>query len=228
MVVHVVGERFSLRDKTVDDSTRKALEPNVVMKSGDGFELKVVLSRPAFAYLLQFKANGVAEVLYPSGGDPREAKAQHNIPGEAGVVLQLDDVTGPEVLFLVVSEQPINEAAPEVASLLKEIETMPASSVLPVIIEIQPEVAASVTPAPAPTAVTRATGEPAAKPDSGCAPVALPPSVKATARGCPTAKRPAVKVTARGTNRVRTGKQLIHAVADSGGVLSYAIQIDHQ
>lgn len=231
IVVRVSGEHFRLGGGKVDESTRKELKPNAVLKSGEGYSLKVALSRPAFVYLLQFKPNGSGEILYPAGGDPRGAQEVHRIPGEEDVTLRLDEVTGPEVLFLVVSEQPIAVADPAIAAVMREVGTMPADSILPVTIETQEDAAAAVTEPPAAPSPQKQIEDqkPAPAPKAaGCAAVTVPAGVKVTARGCPGASRQPVTVTARGTVRVRDGAELLHAVADAGGVVSYAIQFEHQ
>src|SRR5262245_50692048 len=54
--IHVLvqGERFAIVDGGIDESSRKRMQQDDVMRSGDAFTLDVTLDRPAYAYVFQF------------------------------------------------------------------------------------------------------------------------------------------------------------------------------
>ncbi|MFO0613501.1 MAG: hypothetical protein U0414_12970 [Polyangiaceae bacterium] len=239
--VRVIGEHHAPGGPAVP------MEQNSVVKSGDEYSLTVELSRPAFVHLVEMHATGGGTILYPVEKDPREAAALHKVPGDPGAVLFFNEDKGPEVLLLVVTERPLAEAAPDLFKTLKEIESSPATAAAKQTFTIElppgedgapvvaPPASASVAPVAStpPTAAPTVPAPPIRAPSTGSSPVGCPPVVVAklemTARGGACASGGAkVKVTAKGSGRRAKSGELIRAVADESGVLTFPIVLDHQ
>lgn len=243
--VHASGTQFALQGGAIDEASRKRLVQSAVIKSGEAFALDVELSRPAYAYLLQFRASGGADLLYPAGGDPTAPQAHHKIPSEPDVVLQLDEVTGPEILYLVVSEHPLSEADAELASLLRVVKELPQGAKLDVSVEVD---AASLASEPAKLAATdtasplssaavppvapttsSAPSPPPSRASAACAPQLTPIGSTLRARGGCSSNSAVTRVRARGVERKKlSSADLVSATTEASGVGAFPIRLEHR
>lgn len=77
---------------------------------GDSVEVEVELSRPAYAYLIAFRADGGEEVLSPDSGDEaplQSARLRYPPPAKRGVNYGLDEGIGLQAFAVVVSSRPL-------------------------------------------------------------------------------------------------------------------------
>lgn len=226
ITVRVSGERFGVKNAQIDKSTIAPLTDHAVMNSGEGYTLTVDLSRPALVYLLHFTPAGKGTIAYPVEGDPRDARAHHVIPGEADVILRLDAEPGPELLYVIVTEKPLAVAAPELAAIVREIETAPPDAVLPITIA-----ADTAAPPPASSATAPAPLVPiaAAPKQTSCGPILMRKDANMRPRGSgECGGRSELKGRPRGQLRQRLGAEIFQATADLDGVVAYPVLIDHR
>jgi hypothetical protein len=227
IAVTVEGQQFAIRASAIVESSRAKLVQHAQVPSGTGLSLTVDLDRPAFVYVLDFHPDGGADLLYPAGGDAAGARNHHDIPSEKDVVLQLDARTGPELLYVIVSETPLATADVELAKLVADVAKLPDGQVFPVAY-----VMAASDPARAPPTRTPAKGgkaSPAKLALSPCAPRAIADHTLLTAKGpCDTAKRATTLLTAKGVHRAKlSSSSLVEEYTNDHGVGAFPIVLDH-
>jgi len=241
--VRVRGTSFKILNGDIDASSRKKMAQDGVMRSGDAFELEVELDKPAHVYLMQFLPDGKATLHHPVD----EAKAllpagRHRVPTERDEVFRLDQTSGGEVIFVIVSKNPLTseerQLVDEVRALRpdghmvvaydfppQEVKAVQAfyDTTAPELSDSAPKPIASV-PAPIPV-------PPVARPSNGCGPR---PMVKEgmKARGDSCTKVPPsgrVGLKARGVERFKPGQQeIVATTTDADGVATFVLRINHQ
>lgn len=227
IAVTVEGQQFAIRGGAIVESSRAKLAQRAQVASGNGLSLTVDLDRPAFVYVLDFRPTGGADLLYPAGNDAAGARNHHDIPSEKNVVLQLDDRTGPELLYVIVSEVPLATADADLAKLVADVAKLPDSQVFPVAYVVAANDPASAAPTRTPAKGSNAS--PAKRALSPCAPRAIADHTLLTAKGaCDTANRPTTLLTAKGVHRTKlSSSSLIEGYTDDHGVGTFPIALDH-
>lgn len=231
ILVRVTGEHHAPGGKPIP------LVQNGVVKSGDEYSLVVELSRPAYVHLAEMHPKGGGTTLYPIEGDPREPLAIHKVPAPADVLFFNDDV-GPEVLLLVVTERPLADAAPELYKTLADIERSPADPTqiftlqAPALLPDDASATASGAPAaPTTSAPPAASSAPVSAvgeiPRKAWCPPLVVAKVEMSARGDCGGKAEA-KITSKGSGRRPRSGELVRAVVDEAGLLTFPIVLDHQ
>lgn len=227
IAVTIEGQQFAIRDGAIVESSRTKLAQHTEVPSGAGLSLTVDLDRPAFVYVLDFRASGGADLLYPTGDDAAGARKHHDIPSEKHVVLQLDDSVGPELLYVIVSAAPLATADADLAKLVADIAKLPDGQVFPVAYPVVANDPASAPPIRAP--VKGAKPALATRAIPPCAPLAIADHTLLTAKGrCDSAKHATILLTAKGVHRTKLASgSLVEARTNDHGVGAFAIALEH-
>jgi len=227
IAVTVEGQQFAILGGAIVESSRVKLAQRARVPSRHGLSLTVDLDRPAFVYVLDFRPTGGADLLYPAGNDEAGARNHHDIPSEKDVVLQLDDSTGPELLYVIVSEAPLAVADVDLAKLVADVGKLPDSQVFPVAYVMATSDPASASPPRTPAKASDASL--AKRAASACAPREIADRTLLTAKGaCATARRPTTLLTAKGVNRTKlSSSSLVERYTNDHGVGAFPIVLDH-
>lgn len=246
----VTGRYFDVKDDKEVAASVQPLAQGSSVKSGQGFGLSIALSRPALAHVVQFTPSGKGYLIYPAGNDPRGPLQMHNVPGEANTVLALDNEIGLEILYVIVTEVPLAQAAPDLAALVQEVETK-AGAAIAVTFEVDasashvlgssaPPAAASPSSATAPSA-SSAAADVATPIKKDPKPVPIPPRecgtrvvvqgdtpLRGRGKNCSVGRDGDTPFRQRGPIRVSSSpRAILEATTDTDGVAAHAIVINH-
>jgi len=202
---------------------QRGVDQGATLKSGDKIALSVSVSRPTYIYILQFFADGSAEVLFPGPGEERPVNGTQRVPGTGW--FQLDDAVGEENVYIVASAELIAKAD---AAVMKTVDTVRTTHKAP------PDVTAGTTlTEPAQREVLEPTQPepPKVDPPKPEKPEAGKPATGAPVRGkaIGSGSRPApgaISLRERGLTRVEAGST-IRATADEGGVAVFRFSFNH-
>lgn len=113
--------QFSIRVEAERSGLRFGLAPGGRLRTGDRLQATVSADRDVFVNVVQYYADGSATLLYPvdESGFLR-AGATLRIPRE-GFWLQLDEATGEEHIYFVVSTRPLGDVDRMVAAAIEEV-----------------------------------------------------------------------------------------------------------
>lgn len=78
-----------------------------VLRSGDKFDFSVRLARPSYLYVLQFYDHGPMRIYPPPGPMTIHPAGVTRVPGNRRTWFELDDNTGRETLYFLISDMPI-------------------------------------------------------------------------------------------------------------------------
>lgn len=214
---------------------QRGVDQGATLKSGDKIALSVSVSRPAYVYVLQFFADGSAEVLFPGPGEERPINGTQRVPGTGW--FQLDNAVGEENVYVVASAEPIAKAD---AAVMKTVDTVRTTHKAP------PDVATGTAlTEPAPRDVPEPTQpdppklDPLAKPDpanpvkpdagepdAGKPTTTGAPPIRGKASGSGRSSPGGISLRERGLTRVQAGST-IRATADDGGVAVFRFSFNH-
>jgi hypothetical protein len=107
---------LSLAFETGEGANRRLLASGDALHSRDRFRLRVGASSVVHLYVLQFFADGTANLLHPEGDD---ARLQPGV--QLDILLELDDSPGEEHLYIVASVLPLEEVDEAVARRIEEV-----------------------------------------------------------------------------------------------------------
>ena len=111
-----------------DRKARRALEIDDRLTSGAFFAYHVRVDRDAYVYVLQFYADGTAQVLFPErGAEQVFAGRETRVPLDPKSWFQLDDAVGTEHLYVIASTQPLETSEPDLAALIGNVRTSPTA-----------------------------------------------------------------------------------------------------
>jgi hypothetical protein len=111
---------------SADRNSRRPLEIDDELRSGDFFAYHVRVDRDAFVYVLQFFADGTAQVLFPDHGAERvQAGRETRLPVDSRAWFQLDEAVGTEHLYVIASTEPLETSEPALARLIGNVRTSP-------------------------------------------------------------------------------------------------------
>lgn len=225
LAVTIEGTSFTIENRAIVESTRTPLHQHAHVPSGAGLALTVTLDRPGYVSVIEFHPSGGADVLYPVDTDPTGALAHHTIPADKNTVLQLDDTTGQELLYVIVSAQPLARADADLAQLVAEVAHLPSDQILPVAYATTSNDPVDLPPPPPPPPQKSAVAHHVA---GACPPVTGAGNRLLTAKGPCDAHKPLRMLTAKGIHRTQLdGNALVGAHTDDHGVGAFAIAIDH-
>ncbi|HUQ07395.1 MAG TPA: DUF4384 domain-containing protein [Kofleriaceae bacterium] len=98
---------------------RRALAPGETLRSGDQVTMELTVDRAAYAYVLQFFADGSATVLFPHAAEDNRVSGTTRVPPTGW--FQLDDTVGEETVYVVASTRPLAQVDASVLAVVDEV-----------------------------------------------------------------------------------------------------------
>jgi hypothetical protein len=117
---------------SADRGARRGLEMGDKLRSGEYFAYRVRVDRDAFVYVVQFFADGSAQLLFPPGPPTHlPAGVETRLPADASMWFQLDESKGTEHLYIIASAAPLETADAELARVVGDVRASPDAARAP-------------------------------------------------------------------------------------------------
>lgn len=123
--------RLHVRVEADDGAGVRALGSGETLRTGNEVRFFVSVDSAAYVYVLEYFADGSAQVLHPETGDARLPKGREVRIPEPGYSFRLNDQVGEEQLYFLASARPLDIADPRLSEAVRKMRAAPTQSAGP-------------------------------------------------------------------------------------------------